>query len=495
MRLGQFCIAVAYCFVAFISAQTRASENAFIDNLPRDPCREICTFVVGPEPIFLKDIKSLLKLRVISPNWNAFVQERLRQYPQMVWCPRIMRDPNDLNLLSYLALNFRHCTKDALKKFQFNAESPLAHTLRSLDLRYVGLHQEQPKNLNVAALSLTHLDVSCSTIYPDTISYLATMPSLTSLVLARCGLKVAHLVPAIETFQSLEKLDCSHNQLTEPVVDSLAKLPRLKRLNIAHNLLDDKAAEKLTKIRPLTQLDIRENRISQKGVLSLTAIEQLRSLIIQRVVLDAEAVYRLSAHPGLTKLFLISCEIRSPHAVCLAQNNRLRSLDLSNNYLGEVDLEAFSHNTTLTSLTLDANKLDGSAVIPLMRNTTLRQLSLVNNSLLGLGAQWMFELTQLEFLNLSCNEINKLEEEFCIAPSTNLTSLNLSGNGLSKLPESLGSLANLRALDLSRNRLKEVKLIEGCKSLKKLALGYNNLPTAMEQELKERLTWLGELKL
>ena len=77
-----------------------------------------------------------------------------------------------------------------------------------------------------------------------------------------------------------------------------------------------------------------------------------------------------------------------------------------------------------------------------------------DNDQLSYIPEEVFELTQLERLNLKSNGIKKISES--ITKLTNLTSLNLSFNGLKSIPESITKLTNLTELDLSFNNITSI---------------------------------------
>jgi Leucine-rich repeat (LRR) protein len=85
-------------------------------------------------------------------------------------------------------------------------------------------------------------------------------------------------------------------------------------------------------------------------------------------------------------------------------------------------------------------------------------------------------LTQLTALNLSANQLSTLPES--IGQLTQLQELNLSDNQLSKLPEAIGRLSQLQALKLYGNHLSELpESIGRLSQLEELNLSDNQLST------------------
>lgn len=88
----------------------------------------------------------------------------------------------------------------------------------------------------------------------------------------------------------------------------------------------------------------------------------------------------------------------------------------------------------------------------------------------------LLRLTHVNMLDLSCNQINKLPDNFGILKS--VTRLDLRSNKLQSLPDSIGHLSQLTYLNVSNNFLTSAGLppsIGSLNSLKTLNLGLNKL--------------------
>ncbi|MEM1171150.1 MAG: leucine-rich repeat domain-containing protein, partial [Cyanobacteria bacterium P01_H01_bin.35] len=91
----------------------------------------------------------------------------------------------------------------------------------------------------------------------------------------------------------------------------------------------------------------------------------------------------------------------------------------------------------------------------------------------------VWELEQLEVLNLSGNKLTSLPES--ISKLSNLTRLDLSENQLTSLPESISKLSNLTSLDLSSNQLTSLpESISKLSNLTRLDLSENQLTSLPE---------------
>ncbi|HEX5706065.1 MAG TPA: leucine-rich repeat protein, partial [Pyrinomonadaceae bacterium] len=131
-----------------------------------------------------------------------------------------------------------------------------------------------------------------------------------------------------------------------------------------------------------------------------------------------------------------------------------KSLDLSGEYdadspkLDELP-ESLSQLTQLESLNLSDNQL---TELPesLSRLTQLKSLNLSHNRLTELP-EWMGQLARLNTLKLSGNRLTELPES--LGQLTQLVTFDVLANQLTELPESLGELTKLEWVDLSGNQL------------------------------------------
>lgn len=89
---------------------------------------------------------------------------------------------------------------------------------------------------------------------------------------------------------------------------------------------------------------------------------------------------------------------------------------------------------------------------------------------------WLFKLTNVTELDLSCNQLKKLPDN--IGSLSSLRWLDLHSNKLESLPDSIGNLARLTHLNLCNNRLTSASLpstMAFLTGLKCLNLGMNQL--------------------
>ncbi|XP_078153763.1 uncharacterized protein LOC144548919 isoform X2 [Carex rostrata] len=266
------------------------------------------------------------------------------------------------------------------------------------------------------------------------------------------------------------------------------------------------------------------------GGISLNAsmflpLRQLRSLS-----LSAHGIYNCTDGAGLetwsnlTKLEILDFSLNSLDGsniiYDLARVPSLRQLDLSCNYINSSNgLEPWSNLTKLEILDLSNNYyLDGSIIYDLASVPSLRTLDLSGNnidsrSLPINGFESWTNLTKLQLLDLSNNQLSisifpslakvsllralYLDNNYMMEGSIdvavkelinalNLEVLSLSGCGFSGSLPNLGHWSSLKALSLEGNDLNDTLSLEGLcqlKNLKELDLSDNsftgNLPPCM----------------
>ena len=140
-----------------------------------------------------------------------------------------------------------------------------------------------------------------------------------------------------------------------------------------------------------------------------------------------------------------------------AKEQGLKELDLSNYYnryynkLEEIPPEVFELEQ-LESLNLSGNNI---SIIPqnIARLQNLKSLNWSFNQIINLPES-ITKLSNLTELYLTKNQITNLPKS--IGKLSNLTWLYLTENQITSLPESIGKLSNLTQLDLSSNQIKNL---------------------------------------
>ena len=265
---------------------------------------------------------------------------------------------------------------------------------------------------------------------------------------------------------TLEKIYLDRNNLTSLLDhDILAKenLPHLNQINARHNRLGDEGVTDkfFQSVNPdLKNLDLSHN--------SLTTIPKqiriLQSLIVLNISHNSIQVLPpelFTACTGLQHLDLSHNSLRTL-PVQFIRLSRLQHLDISNNPLELYAFrKAFERLTKLQYLNLsstgrcysdpsDHTPGQQTNITNLHKLVCLKDLDLSHNYLSRIPTD-LFKLTNLRRLNLSYCKLKDISSS--IDAWTMLQTLDLSGNYIAFLPHNLCELTQLKRLFLSDNRL------------------------------------------
>ncbi|CAN0865164.1 Receptor-like protein Cf-9 homolog [Linum grandiflorum] len=267
--------------------------------------------------------------------------------------------------------------------------------LISLDLSYQNLKVENP-NLALLVQNLTHLtqlsldDVDLSTQGHDWAHVLSSsLPNLTMLILRNCSLSAPLVHPSLSKLESLTYLDLSYNNFSSPIPEFFLDFKHLTILSMAGcgliGTIPNKIVQNLTR---LEYLDFSDNQLEGP---------------IPRSILEL---------PSLDSLFLSSNRFSGSVELSWIQTlQNLTWLDLSHNNL-TVDVSINKSSTSpifpqLYTLYLRSCNL---RTFPELGNLPeLSELDLSDNHIDGVVPRWIMESASLSFLNLSHNNLVRLE--------------------------------------------------------------------------------------
>ncbi|MGD1805408.1 COR domain-containing protein [Dapis sp. BLCC M126] len=141
-----------------------------------------------------------------------------------------------------------------------------------------------------------------------------------------------------------------------------------------------------------------------------------------------------------------------------AKDKKLKKLDLSNDLFIRDDEKLTEIPTEVWELEqLEVLNLSGNQLTTIPESITklinLTRLNLIGNQLTTIPES-ITKLTNLTGLGLSYNQLTDIPES--ISRLTNLTELDLNGNELKNIPQSISRLSNLTKLGLSGNQLKNI---------------------------------------
>eukprot|EP00029_Vermamoeba_vermiformis_P007992 TRINITY_DN3616_c0_g1_i1.p1 TRINITY_DN3616_c0_g1~~TRINITY_DN3616_c0_g1_i1.p1 ORF type:complete len:576 (-),score=114.73 TRINITY_DN3616_c0_g1_i1:23-1750(-) len=265
---------------------------------------------------------------------------------------------------------------------------------------------------------------------------------MTDIVLHACDLKNADLVGRIPKMKGAKTLDLSRNFLST-LPDEIETLQTsLVHLNLNSNRYDRLPAALLT-LTNLEGLSLASNDVD-----TLEGIEKLTKLVTLEVQINGlvQLPQHLSKLKNLKKLNLSSNEIKNIEFIANLPN--LEILNLSSNRIAEVP----DNIGTLDSL---------------------NELILTGNQIKKISPQ-VTKLKKLTQIYFTSNQLTEVPEDF--GELTSLVTLDFRKNHIKRLPPKLfANMSNIRIIDLSYNKLRELPTVDHLSSLKELNISNNKL--------------------
>ncbi|TYJ21228.1 hypothetical protein E1A91_A08G050800v1 [Gossypium mustelinum] len=269
---------------------------------------------------------------------------------------------------------------------------------------------------------------------------------------------VDNKVSLLSAFDNLEFLHLYDNYFNDSI---------LLMLDLSSNLLNNNDLTYLKGLSSLKSLNIGGNQLEGSiDIRVLNNVTKLKKLYL----MDNKIEKLLSPHDGERSLNLTNLEV-----LYLVLNNltRLKMLDLSDNKIESLqsphDGERPLNLTNLEELNLDSNSFTNRLLAQLSGFSNLKSLKIGSNQLKGsINIKELLDsLSNLEELDISQNEVNKIEELVLDSSSLNnnilqsigvlasLKILSLNGCGLSGTLPTKGwcDLRKFEVLDLSENAL------------------------------------------
>ncbi|KAB2621898.1 receptor-like protein 12 [Pyrus ussuriensis x Pyrus communis] len=435
-----------------ISAQGTEWCLAISSSLPNLRVLSLSTCnLSGPIHNSLLKLKSLSVIRIDSNNLSTQVPEFFSKFPNLTslrisssglygaFPKNIFRVPT----LQTIDLSSNPQLQGSLPEFPKNG------SLRSLVLNGANFSGQMLPNSIGNLKLLSKIDIGTCNF---TGSIPRSMEDLTQLVYLDLSMnKFNGSVPSFSMAKNLTLLDLSYNQLTGQINSSRwENLTSLVNLDLRHNLLDGTIPPSVFSLPMLQMLQLSDNEFSGK-LPEFGAISVLDTLDLSSNKLEGPIPKSILKFRGLKILLLSSNNFTGSFLLNdIQQLKNLSSLDLSFNSLSINYTETNSSHSSfpnITTLKLVAGNL--RRIPSFLRNQSkLSTLDLSQNQIHGEIPNWIWRLSNLVQLNLSCNSLETLEGHFLNLTST-LSVLDLHSNQLQGQIPMLPGLATY--VDYSRN--------------------------------------------
>ena len=327
------------------------------------------------------------------------------------------------------------------------------------------------KNSFEGASSLMYLNVSGNRMYDLFPEFCATLQKLETLHLSGNEFKAFNF-DELKDCSEIKILDISKNNITA-LSGSVSNLTKLEKLDISHNYLETFNID-LSNLTNLQYLDVSYNTIQGLNPQNLKGLASLLELKINHNSIN-DSVKFPELFENLTSLV---------------------TLDISHNNIKRIPENSYVRLKDLTALYLNNNELTTLYNGSFAGLGNLKKLYLENNVLISLPSASFHSLLALEFISLQSNHLAVLKIDFW--PPT-VQFLNLGGNRLTTVPENINYSAiqvmdlsdnlisdfhikgqtapNLRRIDLSFNRITDIKqsMFDAAPNLEQLNLDSNKL--------------------
>ncbi|PIN06428.1 Leucine-rich repeat protein [Handroanthus impetiginosus] len=368
--------------------------------------------------------------------------------------------------LSYIDLSYSGLTSSP-----FNWLFNMSTNLRSIDLSGNQLTNESLKILKLDSNML-------SGFFPENFGQFSKLEHL-DLSLNQ----ITGSLPDLSAFVSLKELLLSHNKL-QTLFARPWHLPTLEILDVASNSLEGTISEAINSLDfgpwRLQYLNLKDSSFREVFPYQLGKLTNLRTLDLGLNNLNSFSL-SLSLSLSLSSLFDSNFAGVVPHQ--LGNLTNLKTLDLGFNNLVLKNLNFFSHFSSLSLLGLGGfdfrytNILEDIFKLPSLIELHLSECHIPTYFFVN------FSSTTPSILGLSYTNLTSSSFHWLLNMSTNLRSMDLSGNYFSVIPDAFERFTLLEYINLSYNRLSGgiPKFFGNLRHLQTLILSRNSLSEPLSE--------------
>uniref|UniRef100_A0A803KVC4 non-specific serine/threonine protein kinase n=1 Tax=Chenopodium quinoa TaxID=63459 RepID=A0A803KVC4_CHEQI len=285
---------------------------------------------------------------------------------------------------------------------------------------------------------------------PSSFSYLHKVKKL---CLSRNSLSGTLPYSVFQSWTSILEIDLSENQFLGPIPSSISNMNSLTNLALQYNKLSGRIPYKIGKLKSLTKLLLTSNRITGSIPHSISKLSQLQDLSLNLNRLIGPIPSSIGQLASLLILDLSHNKLTGVLPDSLGNLSKCFYMNIQNNMITGHLPPSLGNLVSLEQLDLSKNQLVGP--IPHELNKIKDYLSVLNLSYnplsLGKIPSWMSKLNNLSYLMLAKTGL-KGELPSWLSSSL-LVHLDLSSNELTgRLPTWIGNMSDLWYLNISCNK-------------------------------------------
>ncbi|OXU29844.1 hypothetical protein TSAR_010372 [Trichomalopsis sarcophagae] len=429
-------------------------------------------------------LQNMTGLKVLNVSHNNIRIIPRQTFPKLYELHTIDLSYNNLSdiynaifqtLFSLRALNLSHNALDKIKPSTFG---PLP-TLLDLDLSYNKLndisrgsltrlascrtlsvkHNELTK-MFLIPISLGHLDISDNLLeeIPSTDVW-PSMNALLSLDLSNNRLSDNLGTGSFESLLTLRTLNLQNNGITKPPWEALSSLTSLQYVYMQNNNITTLNKAAFGRLPIVFELNLANNQISN---VTERAFEGLLQLLTLNLTNNQITHIPNGAFRGLVSLRNLDLSHNELERLDNKTNGllddclSLEKVNLSHNKISTIERKTLPHDPWIPYKIKEVD-LSYNSIAVINFDFTLGTkkvifMNLSHNNIVDIRRYVLGNMTALQTLDLSYNELNDLSEQDVFQPSNNLTNLILHHNRFNHLPwDKIVSMPNLKHLDLEYN--------------------------------------------
>ena len=273
-------------------------------------------------------------------------------------------------------------------------------------VKEINLRRAQINDLALEPLgkldTLEKLDLSATAITDQTVEVLLRLKNLGELNLRQTAISDNGLARLAE-LNRLQKLDISNTNITGRGLENwkgrglreldasncplenrhapyLAQIDKLTNIHLAYTDLTDPAMESIAKLGALESLDLAGDDIGDPGIKQVAKITGLRTLLLNYAKFSADGAAPLASLLKLQRLDLVRTRVNDQTLALIAKLPELQKINLDYTKVGDKGVAALTAAQALTELRLDSANVSDDAIAALEQMKQLKKLNLYHTT-------------------------------------------------------------------------------------------------------------------